>query len=530
MPEVKRTALIGANVGITIAVAAFILVAVNFIAYRTSTAWDWTAARRFTLSSKTENVLAGLTQLDEKVEAVYFAPVSGGQVDQALITHVNDLLIQFDRLSKGQLTYPGVIDPQASPSAANEILSRFKVSLRPFQHTVLFKYKDAVERVEQEDLAKINYQTGQTREFTAEENFVLAINKVIQGKKRAIGFVTGHNEPDVNSLDEEGGGLSLARKLLEGNNFEIVPITLAPMDHIPAPGRDENPYDLVVVAGPRHPYNERELGLLDGYLNAGGRLLILMESNPTENLKGVTQNGLEPFLERWGIKAGQELVFEWNRNNHISGNQPFSPEILVRSGNPHHPIMRYAMGFIQDPRNPRERVPVMAGDLFLPTSRSIEPKSQISYAVDKLFWSSDKSAAVYDIGNPTMYGSTSKAGPITLGVAMERILAPRRQEEPPEEEAPQQQKKARMVVIGDVNWMQNANLQQYPMHPDLLLNTVHWLVEQEASLGIAPKKEAEKLKMILTDEKMSRIRWITLAYLPGAMLILGLAVWWVRRT
>ena len=48
-----------------------------------------------------------------------------------------------------------------------------------------------------------------------------------------------------------------------------------------------------------------------------------------------------------------------------------------------------------------------------------------------------------------------------------------------------------------------------------------------ADIGPRPIKE---YKITMTESQMSRARWILLAGIPGAVLLLGLLVWFTRRT
>ena len=60
---------------------------------------------------------------------------------------------------------------------------------------------------------------------------------------------------------------------------------------------------MVVLAGPVRPLTDGAISALKGYLNRGGRLLVL--ANP----RGAGDK-LPPFLADWGIKLGRDIVID----------------------------------------------------------------------------------------------------------------------------------------------------------------------------------------------------------------------------
>ena len=55
-----------------------------------------------------------------------------------------------------------------------------------------------------------------------------------------------------------------------------------------------------------------------------------------------------------------------------------------------------------------------------------------------------------------------------------------------------------------------------------------WLAQYENLISIRPKSETNR-RITLTEGQMAVIRSIALLFLPGAVILFGIAVWWKRR-
>jgi hypothetical protein len=84
----------------------------------------------------------------------------------------------------------------------------------------------------------------------------------------------------------------------------------------------------------------------------------------------------------------------------------------------------------------------------------------------------------------------------------------------------------RLVVFGDSDFATNQLLQANADNGLLLSNTLNWLVEREALLGIPPKK-TEQVRLTLTGDEIRKI-YLVAAILPILAVVLG-GVVFVRR-
>jgi ABC-type uncharacterized transport system involved in gliding motility auxiliary subunit len=87
----------------------------------------------------------------------------------------------------------------------------------------------------------------------------------------------------------------------------------------------------------------------------------------------------------------------------------------------------------------------------------------------------------------------------------------------------------RIVVIGDSFFLLNDAIEA-AANRDFATHTANWLVDQAVLLsGLAPRPIKE-YRVTLTRSQMVTLRWTLLAGLPGSALLLGLVVWWRRRS
>ncbi len=105
-------------------------------------------------------------------------------------------------------------------------------------------------------------------------------------------------------------------------------------------------------------------------------------------------------------------------------------------------------------------------------------------------------------------------GPRLIAVAAEREAA---------DGAP----KARVAVFGDADFASNASL-TLGANQDLFLNAVNWLTEEEALVGIRPLPPAVR-SVVLSPVQSGLLFWTSVVFLPGAVVLAGVLVWWRRR-
>ena len=85
------------------------------------------------------------------------------------------------------------------------------------------------------------------------------------------------------------------------------------------------------------------------------------------------------------------------------------------------------------------------------------------------------------------------------------------------------------MVFGDSDFVSNKSLMRYAASPDLLLNSINWLMGEEEKISIRPKIiDIPRLQL-----SVGRLRamWLTsIVILPALVILVGGLIWWKRRT
>jgi hypothetical protein len=86
----------------------------------------------------------------------------------------------------------------------------------------------------------------------------------------------------------------------------------------------------------------------------------------------------------------------------------------------------------------------------------------------------------------------------------------------------------RIIVAGDSFFLSNQMIDS-AANRDFAAHAVNWLLDRtELLAGIGPRTVKE-YKLNLSRAQMIAVRWTLLAILPGAILFMGLLVWFRRR-
>jgi ABC-type uncharacterized transport system involved in gliding motility auxiliary subunit len=137
----------------------------------------------------------------------------------------------------------------------------------------------------------------------------------------------------------------------------------------------------------------------------------------------------------------------------------------------------------------------------------------------------------YDEGKDT-------AGPVSLGaVATVTVAAPSPSPDPspspaaspsatPTPEPPK--KEGRVIAFGDADFGSNTFF-AIQGNRDLLLNSVAWLAEDPDLITIRPK-DPEDQRLFLTGRQKWLVYGVALVLWPLLFFVLGVVVWWIRRS
>ena len=86
----------------------------------------------------------------------------------------------------------------------------------------------------------------------------------------------------------------------------------------------------------------------------------------------------------------------------------------------------------------------------------------------------------------------------------------------------------RLVVFGTGDVIAN-NRAAIVANLTIILNAVNWTVDRDANFNM-PARPIERYQLSLSAGELTRLRYSLLLALPGAAALLGLIVYWTRRS
>jgi len=469
-----------------IALAAAILLGVNWLGSRHWSRGDWTKTRLYSLSATTKKLVGGLSK---PVRVTVFM-----DRDSRLYMPVTELLSRYRALS------PKIeveeLDPKRNLARAEALVREFGIR----QNTVVFRSGDRKKYVEEDKLADFDFTGAQMgrgapeiKNFKGEEAFTSAILSVTEARTPHVYFTSGHGEASLDS-GERGQGYADAKQLLERDNLAVAKWESLGKDSVPADA------DAIVVAGPRTAFLEPEAGALAKYLAGGGRVLLLLD--PVLPAAGAppADFALGKLLSGNGVKLGNDIVVDPANALPLVG-----AETVFAKQYGSHPIVRSLSA---------EGLPVI-----FPLARSVSkaaagsPASPVTLVETSAEGWGETSLA--SLEEQVKKDPQDTPGPVSLAVAVGSG-----DEKPPA-------KSPRLVVIGNSRFAAAGGLATAG-NANLFLNSIHWLTGAEKQVGIAPKTP-EQASLTLTRGQVRRIGLFSVLGLPAFAVVLGVWVWYRRR-
>jgi len=337
--------------------------------------------------------------------------------------------------------------------------------------------------------------------FRGEEAITSAILDVSNPDKKTIYFLSGHGELSPDDIDPVRG-LSLLRDELRQRNFDVESVNLAFNHKVP------DHASLLVAVAPQGKCTPFEQELLRQYLAASaGRLILLLAPGQP--------HGLEDLLLDWGIIVDDDLICDPGPQNMTE-----EGELLLRNP-PSHPVTQTLIDYNLVPRiGPARSVRPVPGrssgnGLTVTTLAATSPTAwgEVSYRLHTI----PEFNPGVDIRSLPGMEPRDRLGVV---VASERVSAP--------VNLPFSVRGGRIVVFGTGDLIANNRIADVA-DQNFFLGAVNWTVDRDSQFNI-PARPIERFQLSLSASELSRLRYSLLLALPAAAALLGLIVYWSRRT
>jgi len=480
---------IGLNVLVQIVLILFLAAMANSLAFKHYARWDLSRDQKYTLSDKTKRFL---DTLKGKMRITVFfspnTPISGD---------VLNLLTEYQYAGKGKIDIEH-IDPERNLSRAKELFDKYKVVTD--ESLLVLDYDGRNKTVKASEMADID-QSGMSfgegprvAAFKGEQAITSAMIDLVEGKKKTLGYVTGHKEP---ALTEGSSPIAVLKTFIENENIKFQELNLLDVNAIPADVK------AVMIVGPQYDFSDREMKLLRDLWDKQGRILLLLDpAAKTPNLRG--------FLNELGVKVNNDRLM-----------------VFLRTGIQELALMRDVQArFLGDSPVTKRLADVRALFLGGTSSLTLEPdrvraanirlepliQAEKGYFAEKDYNTDDQAKFQAD-------AKQSSNVPLTIGAAVEKGGSADQRV---------QMNSPRLVVVSNATFVGDNAITQDQQGLDFISGGVNWLLSREQLIGIAPKIP-KPLTFSLSEEALRRLRWIVLVFMPLVPAVIGTIVWWQRR-
>lgn len=321
-------------------------------------------------------------------------------------------------------------------------------------------------------------------------------------------FTQGHNELSITS-QADTGILRAARVLDSVLRIQLAEINLLTSERVP------DDATALVIVGPSSMFDEKEVQLIQDYVERGGRLVILANPPYIDPVFGgandtfLSDDPLTKYLwDEFGVRLREDLIADFGSS-------------LDSEFNPIPSFYSSANTMMSDFSN---NLPIV-----LSLVRSIEvveqpDERQSRYLREPLMLSSDQSYGetrlqAFQGGELSSYEEDEDTpGPLLMGVAVRTPL----QIETPDENT-------RVVIVGDVDWVTNQFVTNFQGNALFWSNIAEWITSTEETPVFDAQTDPGLLPISATQQQRQRISLFTTVVMPLVVLAVGSLVWFTRR-
>ncbi len=419
-----------------------ILGILNYLVFKHPFLIDFSKHKLNTLTEQSTNILKGA---QGRIDAMVFARKAEGE---AILK-----LLEMYRMVKSDF-FIEYVDIDLRP----DLVKKYEIS---YSNTVLIKYKERSQKIiAQNELSITN-----------------GIIKVTREKDPVIYFSTGHQEGDLYRKDKDG--FSTLHELLTKALYDVVPVNLAQFSEIP------KDIKFLMIWGPRTSFFEKEIRVVEDFLNRGGRLIIALDPNFTKDIFVP----LRKMLQNHGININNDLVVD--SLNHFQGSNGSIP--ILKDFDEKHPVTAN-----------------FKGPIFLPLTSSISQSKEGKFTVlakTTQFPASWGETSLKEIksGKLTFSQQEDLKGPVTVAATFEGV--------------------GKILAFGNSNFVVNG-YGQFGQNFMFLLNGINWSVD-EGRLIAFNNTLIENEPVFIGSPQLGVIFYFSVVFAP--LILFGMAIYFYRR-
>jgi len=457
-----------------------VMILANYLGIIKHRRFDLTASGRFTLAPQTVKVIKGLK---EPIKVLCFFP--NEVAFESAKTRTRNLLEEYKYYNK-KLNFT-FVDPESKPALAGQ----YKVK---HHGTIVF-----VGGSRQKALME-----------STEQNFTGALLEVSGIRAKKIYFSTGNGEHDVNNQDQDG--YSEARMGLIRDLYQVETLNLTLTDEIPTDCA------VLIMAGTKEALPSGEITTVNAYLKKNGKLLMLIDPNPPEEIKEI--------LSTWGLTVNEGHVMD--PASYVAPDMAVPavfkgqyPPVVITTGldTTYFPE---AISFDLT-KELRRILDIMKQKGEIKSGWPLRPVQYQNLVILPAVLSTKESWREGAGKESNRLGKNRS--PQALGAMI--IAGNPLGQESQSSQIEKKNKLTRLIVFGDSDFASNIHFKNGG-NGDLFLNAVNWLAEEEHLISIRPKPYSFR-RLLVSENELRFIRYSSLFFLPLIAFILGGIIWWRKR-
>lgn len=291
----RRKLIFGAGTFISVVSTIGIIVAINYLLFRTDVRFDVTQGKLHTVSAQTIRVL---NSVEDEIEITGFFKETG--VDRS---GFQDLSKEYSR--RNDNIKVNLINPDKEPGIAK------KYGVNEYGSVVVSRGDKVVK------LRLTDPITGGIPK-NSEEEISNAILKLTRESQKTLYILSGNGQRDMgNSVDAEG--LGLLRKTILDEGYNVREFLLLRGEELPIKN------SVLFVAAPKQAFSLSEIQYIKSYLNSGGRAIFLIEPRSGKELASI--------LDSYGFELADDIVID--PSSKLEGGGDIAP---IVSDYPYHEI------------------------------------------------------------------------------------------------------------------------------------------------------------------------------------------------
>lgn len=422
---------------------------------------DITQANRNILTQGSVNVLK---QMDGDINITVYATNDDANNGDTFRKGMQDFVARYQREKKN--VFITFVNPSEEPKLAQE----------------------AGVKVDGETIVEYNKRSEHITPPFAEQEMTNLLVRLSRTNNQPVMYLDGHGERLLQGMKNHD--LGEFGKQLESKGFKFSNPDLTIAQAVPANG------SMLVIAAPQVDVSAVEAKKIKAYIEAGGNVLWLLDDNKL--------HGLQEVAEYLGIKVSPGIVVDRAAEQYGA-----DPKMAFASQYGDHPITRNFMLRTVFPEA-HEVDGQASDDLGWKVGRLIDVAPNGWLESDVIPAGAQDLKVRFD-------QSKDKAGPINVGVALEREYGKKGQ---------------RVVVVGNANFLANTFITNGG-NLDLGINIINWLAGDDRLITIQPMPLKDINVNIPATDEGRLIAWIVFHafqyFIPVGLFVAGFFLWWKRR-